>query len=137
LNTTQSTTASITNKNKPSEDKFHVEKVVKREIENKSLIPKSKESKFSNSDLKRNEIEAKKYKKKNQADKVIRDSFPFPEKDYEILSKLKKSCIADGTPVKRGEILRAGLLLLNNLTLPELKQAIEKVEKIQSKQTKP
>jgi hypothetical protein len=68
--------------------------------------------------------------------KIIRDSFPFPEKDYLILSELKKVCIADGTPVKRGEILRAGLHLLTKLTLPEFKLALDKVEKIPARPAK-
>jgi hypothetical protein len=64
--------------------------------------------------------------------KVIRDSFSFPEQDYLKISELKKTCLAAGIHVKKGEILRAGLHLLTQLNLTELKQAVEKVEKVQT-----
>src|SRR5665811_1821813 len=64
--------------------------------------------------------------------KVIRDSFSFPEQDYLKISELKKTCLAEGLHVKKGEILRAGLHLLTKLNLAELKQAIEQVEKVQT-----
>ena len=64
--------------------------------------------------------------------KVIRDSFSFPEQDYLKISELKKTCLAAGVHVKKGEILRAGLHLLTQLNLAELKQAVEQVEKVQT-----
>ena len=71
-------------------------------------------------------------KKKNPKVKVIRDSFTFPEEDYLKISELKKTCLAAGINVKKSEILRAGLHLLSQLTLDELKDAVEKVEKVQT-----
>jgi hypothetical protein len=72
--------------------------------------------------------------KKNNAGKikVIRDSFSFPEQDYRKISELKKTCLMVGIQVKKSEILRAGLNLLSQLNLDELKQSIEKVEKVQT-----
>jgi hypothetical protein len=64
--------------------------------------------------------------------KVIRDSFSFPEQDYEKISELKKTCLANGVHVKKNEILRAGLHALTKLSLTELKQAVEQVEKIKT-----
>ena len=64
--------------------------------------------------------------------KVIRDSFSFPEQDYLKISELKKTCLAAGIHVKKGEILRAGLHLLAKLNLAELKQAVEQVEKVKT-----
>ncbi|UOA10320.1 hypothetical protein [Methylobacter sp. S3L5C] len=71
-------------------------------------------------------------KKKNPKVKVIRDSFSFPEEDYLKISELKKTCLAAGINVKKGEILRAGLHLLTQLTLDDLKSVIEQVEKVQT-----
>ncbi len=71
-------------------------------------------------------------KKKNPKVKVIRDSFSFPEEDYLKISQLKKTCLAAGINVKKGEILRAGLHLLSQLTLDELKSVIDQVEKVQT-----
>ena len=64
--------------------------------------------------------------------KVIRDSFSFPEQDYLKISELKKTCLAAGIHVKKGEILRAGLHLLTKLNLAELKQAVKQVEKVKT-----
>lgn len=140
MNTTTPTTASMTNKTetKPADDKLQARKAVQREIDKKSFLSKSKGAKDNEAAVKTDEIKAKKYKKakKNLTKKVIRDSFPFPEIEYSILSELKKTCIAEGIQVKRGEILRAGLQLLTHLTLPELKLAIGKVEKIEPKKAK-
>ena len=56
--------------------------------------------------------------------KVIRDSFSFPEQDYLKISELKKTCLAAGIHVKKGEILRAGLHLLTQLSLDDLKLTV-------------
>jgi hypothetical protein len=69
--------------------------------------------------------------KKTKA-KVIRDSFSFPEQDYVKISELKKTCMAAGIHVKKGEILRAGLHMLTKLSLSELKQAVGHIEKVQT-----
>ena len=71
-------------------------------------------------------------KRKPPKTKVIRDSFSFPEHDYRKISELKKTCLAAGIHVKKSEVLRAGLYLLTQLSLDELKQTVEKVEKVQT-----
>lgn len=71
-------------------------------------------------------------KHKSQKTKVIRDSFSFPEQDYRKISELKKTCLSAGIHAKKSEILRAGLNLLTQLSLDELKHAIENVEKVQT-----
>lgn len=71
-------------------------------------------------------------KRKVSKGKVIRDSFSFPEQDYRKISELKKTCLAAGIPVKKGEILRAGLLLLAKLNVDELKQIVDQVEKVKT-----
>jgi hypothetical protein len=71
-------------------------------------------------------------RKKNDKVKVIRDSFSFPEQDHHKITELKKICLAAGVHVKKGEILRAGLILLTNLNLTALLDAVDKVEKVQT-----
>lgn len=71
-------------------------------------------------------------KNKGRKIKVIRDSFSFPEQDYQKISELKKTCLAAGVHVKKSEILRAGLNLMSKLSLDELKQSVESVEKVQT-----
>jgi len=71
-------------------------------------------------------------KQKHAKTKVIRDSFSFPEQDYEKISELKKACLAAGVHVKKGEILRAGLHLLSGLTIEQLKDAVGQVEQVKT-----
>jgi hypothetical protein len=71
-------------------------------------------------------------KHKSQKNKVIRDSFSFPEQDYRKISELKKTCLSAGVHAKKSEILRTGLYLLTQHSQDELKQTIEKVEKLQT-----
>ena len=84
--------------------------------------------------VKKAESEAQKPLKKKKAAKakVIRDSFSFPEEDYQKISDLKKTCLTAGVHVKKGEILRAGLHLLTKLDIESLKQALEQVEKVKT-----
>ncbi len=79
-----------------------------------------------------NEAVSPNKKLKSQKTKVIRDSFSFPEQDYRKISELKKTCLSSGIHAKKSEILRAGLYLLTQLSLDELKQTIENVEKVQT-----
>ncbi len=71
-------------------------------------------------------------KTKPVKEKVIRDSFSFPEHDYLKISELKKTCLAAGIHVKKSELLRAGLQLLTQLNIADLKQAVEQVEKLKT-----
>ncbi|NNM83520.1 MAG: hypothetical protein HKL98_13095 [Burkholderiales bacterium] len=64
--------------------------------------------------------------------KVKRDSFTFPESDYEKISELKKTCLAMGINAKKSEILRAGLHALAALDQEGLKSMVSRVEKIKT-----
>ena len=79
-----------------------------------------------------NNVKSATKKSKVAKTKVIRDSFSFPEQDYLKISQLKKTLLAAGIQVKKSELLRAGLNLLNNLNLAELSLAVEQVEKVQT-----
>lgn len=93
----------------------------------------SKKSTQSQAAVAISEPEASLKKGKSTAkEKVIRDSFSFPEHDYLKISELKKACLAEGIHVKKGELLRAGLLLLSKLSIAELKQVIDQVEKVKT-----
>ncbi|WP_420538279.1 hypothetical protein [Methylotuvimicrobium alcaliphilum] len=100
----------------------------------KQAAAKSAEFAEPESNVKKAESEAKKPLKKKKAakSKVIRDSFSFPEEDYQKISELKKTCLTAGVHVKKGEILRAGLHLLTKLDIDGLKQAVEQVEKVKT-----
>ena len=111
-----------------------IETKINKKDSKKSSIAKSSEATETNEAVKTVESDANPPIKKSKIvkAKVIRDSFSFPEQDYLKISELKKTCLAAGIHVKKGEILRAGLHLLTQLNLTELKQAVEQVEKVQT-----
>jgi hypothetical protein len=75
------------------------------------------------------EVNAKRMKK----EKVVRDSFTMPKSDYEKIAVLKQKCLDAGVSVKKSEILRAGLLLLDSAPTTEgLLAAISAVETIKT-----
>ena len=111
-----------------------IEKKAIKKASKKSLAAKSSEAIANKETDETVEAEANPSAKKSKSGKakVIRDSFSFPEQDYLKISELKKTCLAAGIHVKKGEVLRAGLHLLTKLNLEELKTAIDQVEKVQT-----
>ena len=110
------------------------EKKINKKVSKKSLAAQSSEATETKETDETVEAEANPPAKKSKIvkAKVIRDSFSFPEQDYLKISELKKTCLAAGIHVKKGEILRAGLHLLTKLNLAELKKAVDQVEKVQT-----
>jgi hypothetical protein len=74
------------------------------------------------------EPKAKRVKK----EKVVRDSFTMPKADYDKLGELKQKCLSAGVAVKKSELLRAGLLLLEAVPLDQLLDAIAAVETVKT-----
>ena len=111
-----------------------VEKKINKKVSKKSLAAQSSEATETKKTVETVEAEANPPAKKSKIvkAKVIRDSFSFPEQDYLKISELKKTCLAEGIHVKKSEILRAGLHLLTQLNLDELKKAVDQVEKVQT-----
>jgi hypothetical protein len=117
----------------PSEIQPPVKKSINKRAPVKASTSTSSAIAQTNEAAKTDEKELKASKKsKNSTGKVIRDSFSFPEQDYLKISQLKKTCLAEGIQVKKGEILRAGLNLLTKLSPADLKQAVKKVEKVKT-----
>jgi hypothetical protein len=46
---------------------------------------------------------------------LVRDSFTFPKDEYQAIAGLKQKALGLNHNVKKSEILRAGLMLLNGL----------------------
>jgi hypothetical protein len=65
-------------------------------------------------------------------EKVVRDSFTMPKSDYDKLAVLKQKCLGAGVAVKKSELLRAGLLLLEAAPLVSLLDAIAAVETVKT-----
>ena len=64
--------------------------------------------------------------------KVVRDSFTMPQNDYAKIGELKQACLKAGMHVKKSELLRAGLHALGKLSVPQLQQAIVRMEQIKT-----
>lgn len=62
--------------------------------------------------------------------KASSNRFKFPDDEYAQLTALKQRLMTLGMDVKRGELLRAGLMLLRALGDAPLKKAVAKVESV-------
>ncbi|MGF6447108.1 hypothetical protein QF002_007984 [Paraburkholderia youngii] len=65
-------------------------------------------------------------------EKVVRDTFTMPRKDYEQLAVLKQRCLDAGLAVKKSELVRAGLLLLASEPTKRLLAAVKAVEPVKT-----
>jgi hypothetical protein len=70
--------------------------------------------------------------KRPKKEKVVRDSFTMPKSDYDKIAALKQKCLANGVHVKKGELLRAGLLILETANIEQLTAAVAAVETVKT-----
>ena len=54
--------------------------------------------------------------KTRKSDKMVRDTFKMPQREYELIDELKKRCRALGVEIKKSEVLRAGLIAMRELS---------------------
>ncbi|MBI1887824.1 MAG: hypothetical protein HYS19_05565 [Nitrosomonadales bacterium] len=64
--------------------------------------------------------------------KIVRDSFTMPQSEYQKIAEIKEICLEAGLPVKKSEVLRAGLKALARLNAVQLKRALTGLEKIKT-----
>ncbi len=62
--------------------------------------------------------------------KLVRDSFAIPEKEYAALVAVKKACLKAGLEIKKTELIRIGIALVNTLTTAKIKTAQAKLTQI-------
>jgi hypothetical protein len=70
--------------------------------------------------------------KRPKKEKVIRDSFTMPKSDYEKIATLKQKCLDAGISVKKSELLRAGLTLLESIPVKRLTAAVAALETVKT-----
>ena len=106
--------------------------------ENRRSTPSAKQATIKRSPAPAKAVVApkagKKDKKKKKAKgkvKVVND-FSIPQAEYVKLAELKQTCIKAGMPVKKNELLRAGLHALDSLSVPQLKQVLLQVVQIKA-----
>ncbi len=131
MNTTKPKSKNSTIELIETETALPAKKVAAKKAPKKQATAKLAEPEIN---VKKAESEAQKPLKKKKAAKakVIRDSFSFPEEDYQKISALKKTCLSAGVHINKSELLRAGLHLLSKLDIESLKQALEQVEKVKT-----
>jgi len=64
--------------------------------------------------------------------KLVRDSFTMPSDEYAALGQLKQRALAGAHPVKKSELLRAGVKLLASLSDAALLRALKNVPAIKT-----
>ncbi|WP_291987290.1 hypothetical protein [Candidatus Accumulibacter sp. ACC007] len=72
-------------------------------------------------------VPPRKTKKVRKSARSFRCSLRIPESEYRQLIKLKKRLARRGVSSKKGQLVRAGLLLLGHIDLIDLKVAIRNV----------
>lgn len=68
--------------------------------------------------------------KRAKKEKVVRDSFTMPRSDYAKIAALKQKCANNGRRVKKSELLRAALTLLDAAPEKRLLAAIDALETV-------
>lgn len=64
--------------------------------------------------------------------KVIRDTFSFPEHDYQLIAQIQARCLQSHVVTNKSEILRAGLKALAGMSDTRLARAVQAVERVKT-----
>ncbi|SAL63669.1 hypothetical protein AWB71_03661 [Caballeronia peredens] len=79
------------------------------------------------------DAKARRVKKESaKKEKVVRDSFTMPRSDYAKIAALKQKCLNNGVRVKKSELLRAALALLDAAPDKRLVEAIKALETVKT-----
>jgi hypothetical protein len=70
--------------------------------------------------------------KRPKKEKVVRDSFTMPKSDYVKIASLKQKCLDSGVRVKKSELLRAALAMLDAVPAKQLLDAINQLEAVKT-----
>lgn len=65
-----------------------------------------------------------KAKLKPKKAKLVRDSFTMPENEYQVIGELKKACLGAGFSIKKSELLRIGVALLQKMTPVQIQESL-------------
>lgn len=64
--------------------------------------------------------------------KLVRDSFTIPKSEYAVLGELKQRAARLARPVKKSELLRAGIVALSTMTDKSLLSALDAVPSLKT-----
>lgn len=68
--------------------------------------------------------------KKTPKIKLVRDSFTIPQDEYQEIAKIKDAFLKTGLPVKKSEVVRAGLKALSALSIAQMKRLLTGLNKV-------
>ena len=108
--------SSLENEEKSVKDRFEVAE---------SVITQSERRKSQNS-LSRSQAA----QSQSEAEKVKRDTFTIPEKDYKLIHELKMRCMKAGVGVSKSELIRAGIILLSEIPSHELVNIVGRLDRL-------
>jgi hypothetical protein len=63
---------------------------------------------------------------------LVRDSFTMPAEEHQIIDQLKKKVRLAGNEVKKSELIRAGIAMLDTLSIRALMNAINRVPNLKT-----
>jgi hypothetical protein len=63
---------------------------------------------------------------------LVRDSFTMPAEEHQIIDQLKKKVRLAGNEVKKSELIRAGIAMLDTLSIRALMTAINRVPNLKT-----
>ena len=69
---------------------------------------------------------------KSASQKVVRDSFTMPTKEYAKIAKVKDACLKAGFQIKKSELLRIGIAVISDMGPKKLKSAQAKLDPIKT-----
>ncbi|WP_368860343.1 hypothetical protein [Caballeronia sp. BR00000012568055] len=70
--------------------------------------------------------------KRVKKEKVVRDSFTMPKSDYAKIASIKQKCLDNGLRVKKSELLRAALSMLDAATDKRIVEAVKALEEVKT-----
>jgi hypothetical protein len=70
--------------------------------------------------------------KRARKEKVVRDSFTMPKSEYARIASLKQKCLDGGVRVKKSELLRAALAMLDAVPAKRLIAAVGALEAVKT-----
>jgi len=95
---------------------------------NKSVAPAAKSQAKPQAKIK----PVAEHKEKTKKPKLIRDSFTMPEVEYQVLADVKKMCIKAGFEIKKSELLRIGMALIQKMDAATLKDALASLQPLKA-----
>jgi len=66
----------------------------------------------------------------NPIEKVVRANFSMPVADYDLIAQIRDRCSRNGLILSRSEILRTGLYALKSLSMPQLLEVTQSIERL-------